>query len=267
MSGRTQLARIWSDDLGRHLLASLPDADLVGQWGAAPPGGPGGTAESPHLRLRRDLLNWARQDEEVCRWIVEAWREAHADVVAAADQALTEGLTADSVKLLEGFTAEHVLLALLTDEFDDGAALAKRFVALVSTESQRRALLPVLRLLMGEPAAAPQDRIRVVILGGHPRDESKLGRQLFGASPFEVRWRTFERKPSGGLVRRGVASVLREAGAALIITGMASHALMQCAKDYARRSSIPWKCVEKATDKQMRAALCELFPALTTHWR
>ena len=164
-------------------------------------------------------------------------------------------------------TAEHVLLALLTDEFDDGPALANRFVALVTSESQRRALLSVLRLLTGEPGAAPRHRIRLVILGGHPRDESKLGRQLFEASPFEVRWRTFERKPSGGLVRRGVASALREAGAALIITGMASHALMQCAEDYAGRSGIPWKCVEKATDKQLRAALCELFPELTTNWR
>ena len=68
-------------------------------------------------------------------------------------------------------------------------------------------------------------------------------------------------------MRKGVASVLRDANAALIITGMASHGLMQCAKDYAQRSGIPWKCIEKATDKQLRETLCELFPALTAAWK
>lgn len=34
----------------------------------------------------------------------------------------------------------------------------------------------------------------------------------------------------------------------IILTGMASHMLMQFAKDCARRSGIHWKCAEKATD-------------------
>ncbi len=41
---------------------------------------------------------------------------------------------------------------------------------------------------------------------------------------------------------------------------------MQFAKDYAQRNGIPWKCIEKATDKQLIAALHELFPELTVGW-
>ena len=93
-----------------------------------------------------------------------------------------------------------------------------------------------------------------------------MGQRLFETSPFEVRWRTFEKKPSGGVVQKAVVSVLRHADAVLIITGMASHALMHFARDCAQRSGIPWKCIDKATDKQLKAALGELFPELTVAW-
>jgi hypothetical protein len=247
------------------LLASLPDEELIEQWGPLS-GGPGGATDVSRVHLRRDLLNWARQDEEVRHWIVKAWRAAHAEVVAAADQVLTEGLTGDSGRMLEGFPAEEVLLALLTDEFDDGPELVKRFVNSVSSESQRRALLTALQHLVGDTGTACQRRVRVVILGGHPRDESKLGQRLFEKGPFEARWRTFEKKPGGGIVQRAIVNVLRHADAALIITGMASHKLMQFAKDYVQRHGIRWRCIEKATDKQLRAALRELFPELTADW-
>ncbi len=81
-----------------------------------------------------------------------------------------------------------------------------------------------------------------------------------------MRWRTFEKKPSSGLVQKTVVSVLRHADAALIVTGMVSHKLMKFAKDYAERNRIPWKCIEKATDMQLRMALRELFPDLTAYW-
>ncbi len=80
-------------------------------------------------------------------------------------------------------------------------------------------------------------------------------------------WRTFQKKPNGGTVQKDVASVLRHAEAVLIITGMASHKLMEFAKDYAKRSGIPWRCIDKATDKQLRAVLHELFPEITADWK
>src|SRR5258708_7000184 len=105
MPGQTQLPCLWSDGLGWDLLSSLPDEELAGQWGPLS-GGPSRDANGPPVQLRRDLLNWARQDDEVRRWIVNAWREAHADVVTAADHVLTEGLTSNSVRMLDGFRVE-----------------------------------------------------------------------------------------------------------------------------------------------------------------
>ena len=63
-----------------------------------------------------------------------------------------------------------------------------------------------------------------------------------------------------------MVSALRCADAALIITGMASHVLMQFAKDYGQRKGILWRCIEKATERQLRAALHDLFPELTAGW-
>jgi hypothetical protein len=136
----------------------------------------------------------------------------------------------------------------------------------VAEDGRRRALAAALARLVGEASGSPGRRPRVVILGGLRRHESALGQRVFEGSPFEVRWRAFEKRPSSGLVQKGVASVLRGADAAVIITGMASHVLMQFAKDYAQRSGLRWRCVEKATYVQLRSALREMFPELSAGW-
>ena len=188
---------VWSEHLGRCLISSLPDADLTRQWGELS----SGSLE----QLRQELLDWAGDDEEVRRWVVRAWREAHPDVVEAADQAVLEGLTEDAIRSLEAFAPEDALLALLTDEFDDGRGLARAFLSRLEDDSQRRALQIVLKGLAGEKREASPRRVRVVILGGHPRDESKLGQRLFQDGPFEVRWESFEKKPSSRLIKKAVA--------------------------------------------------------------
>jgi hypothetical protein len=93
-----------------------------------------------------------------------------------------------------------------------------------------------------------------------------LADRLFENSPFEVRWRTFEKRAGSGLVQKSVVSLLRNADGLLIITGMASHMLAQFAKDVAQRNGILWKCIEKATDSQLKAALREMFPELSVDW-
>jgi hypothetical protein len=251
--------------MGRSLLSSFPDEVLAKHWGPIVTGSPG-TSRNSQDNLRLDLLNWAQHDEEVRRWIVGAWRETHPDVVAAADQVVIEGLAGHAARTLEAFAPEEMLLAFLTDEFDDGRALAKDFVSRLQDDDQRRRVQIVLGHLVGHQGNELRRRIRVVILGGHPRDESKLGPRLFEASPFEVRWRTFEKNKTGGVVQKAVVSAVRHADAALIITGMASHALMHFAKDSAQRSGVPWRCIDKATDKQVTAALHQLFPELTATW-
>src|SRR5262249_38292223 len=123
-----------------------------------------------------------------------------------------------------------------------------------------------LQRLVGGPGARGRRRARVVILGGHARDESKLGERLFEASPFEVRWRLFEKRSSSGAIQKEGAPALCHPGAALINTGMASHTLVQFAKEYAQRHGILWRCIEKATDRQLRAALLDLFPETAAGW-
>jgi hypothetical protein len=247
------------------LLSSLPDEVLARQWGP----GPAGASEplaSLAERLRRDLLNCAGQDEEVRRWILGAWRGAHPDVVAEADQAVTERLLGDAVRALASFPTEDALLALLTDEFDDGRDLAATFLSRVQDDGRRAALAAALGRLVGETGGAPGRRPRVVILGGLQRHESELAQRIFERSPFEVRWKAFEKRPSSGLVKKGVVGVLRNADATVIVTGMVSHMLMQFAKGYAQHSGLRWRCVEKATDTQLKAALREMFPELSAGW-
>jgi hypothetical protein len=257
--------QIWSDSLAWALLCSVPNEEFVKQWGRSSPD-TSGKASGSLDQLRRDLLNWARQDEEVRRWITRVWRETHSDVVAAADQAVIEGLTGSAVQFFDSFVHEDALLAFLTDEFDDGRELAKTYLSRLDDDSQHRALQTILGCLVGDNGETARRRIRLVILGGHPRDESRLGQRVFENSPFEVRWRAFEKKTGSGLVQKGVVSVLHDADALLIITGMAGHILTQFAKDYAQRNEIVWKCVEKATENQLKAALHEMFPELQVDW-
>jgi len=61
-----------------------------------------------------------------------------------------------------------------------------------------------------------------------------------------------------------VADTLRHCDAALIVTGMASHALTQVSRAYAERRSILWRCIEKATERHVKASLREMFPDLTS---
>src|ERR1017187_2427998 len=241
--------QIWSDNLAWALLCSLPDGEFAKQWGPISTD-TSGNASGSLDQLRRDLRNWAQQDDEVRRWIVKVWRESHSDVVAAADQAVIEGLTGNAVRLLESFAHEDALLAFLTDEFDDGRELAKTFLSRLEDDRQRRALLTVFARLVDDNGETPQRRIRLVILGGHPRDESRVGQRMFENSPFEVRWRIFEKKTGSGLVQRGVVSMLHDADAVLIITGMVSHMLAQFAKDYAQRNEIIWRSEEHTSELQ-----------------
>lgn len=125
----------WSDELGGRLLSSVPDEYLMAQWGSGS-STLGAAAGAAPPELRDELVTWARQDAEVRRWLLRTWRHAHPDVVAAADHTVTEGMTSNSVQLLNQFEAVDVLLAFLTDEFEDGCKLAHSFINQVSSVNQ-----------------------------------------------------------------------------------------------------------------------------------
>jgi DNA-binding MurR/RpiR family transcriptional regulator len=61
-------------------------------------------------------------------------------------------------------------------------------------------------------------------------------------------------------VEKAVVNALRHADAAIIIGGTASHILVQLAKQTAQRFEVAWLCIDKASDKQVTAALGQLFP-------
>lgn len=200
--------QIWCDALGRALLASLPEEVIVTHWGPIP----AETSDSharPGDRLREALPTWAREDHEVRRWALGAWREAHPDVVAAADQAVIEGLTGDAARALVSFPPEEAVLALLTDEFDDGRELATTFARRVDDGGPRRALFGALARLVGDSGAAARRSVRVVIIGGRQRDESTVGQRLFEGAPSRrspAPGASRRRSPASCVTRRGRSS-------------------------------------------------------------
>jgi hypothetical protein len=135
--------------------------------------------------------------------------------------------------------------------------LARELVAELHGEGLRQQFEAVLARWS---TSGPQEKAaRVVIFGGHPRDESRLG-SLFEDGPFEVRWRVCERRQGDSVDRGLIADALTSADAAIIITGMASHNIMELARGLAKARGLRWRCVEKATAGQLTTALEEMFP-------
>jgi hypothetical protein len=75
-----------------------------------------------------------------------------------------------------------------------------------------------------------------------------------------LRWKAFERKQGSGAILKAVADALRNADAAIIVVGMASHSLVHVARQEAERRGIRWRCIPRASDGQLMDALFGLFP-------
>jgi hypothetical protein len=250
----------WTNALGARLLGSLPAEDLVAvavAHGVMPDG-----EAAPLARLRRELALRAAESEALRRDVRQAWRAAHAEMVAATQlvHLSIADVTAQCELLVAQFSADDILLELLTDEHDDGWQLARELVAEIRGESLRQQFD---NLLVAWTAESSREKLaRVVIFGGHPRDESRLA-PLFESGPFELRWRVCERRQGDSVDRALVADALTSADAVIIITGMASHNIMDLARGYAKQRGLRWRCVEKATEGQLTSTLREMFPELT----
>lgn len=246
----------WTEDLAQALLMAVSNDKLIAEWGP-----PAGACCGPALSAsasRRQLIAWARSDEPVRRWIVQAWRAEHTALIDVTAPLDIEELARQSAELLKSYEAHDLLLALLTDEHDDGRELADRFVQSLESDGEQRRFRTLLARLTSAPALTPERRARVVIFGGHPRDESKMSRRLFEHSPFDVVWKTCHQP--GEAPSKVLTDSLRYADAVIVITSMASHALAERAKRHANVRRIPWRCIGKATDAQLKVALAELFP-------
>ena len=244
--------QVWSDTLARALLDDLPDEAITGFWETA------GDRSAGQLRV--ELTAWARDDAEVRRWITAAWRDRHEPLVDESESYAPEELAARGAVLWEQF-GDALLLALLTDEAARGADLAETFIAHLASARHRQLASAVLTRLLGGAPAAPQTVKRVVVFGGHPRDAANLDEPLSSLGPFDIRWETFERTGAGGSAdTRSIATSLVGADAAIIVLGMASHALASVVRSHAQASGIPCRTINRATRRQLTESLSGLFP-------
>ncbi len=195
----------WTTALGARLLRSLPGDALAELASAHGAGKDGELSALP--RVRRELLRRAGECEALQGRIRRAWRAAHGDVVAATQlmHLSVAGAASPCESLLGQFSPEDLLLELLTDEHDDGWQLAREFVQELRGDALRQQFEG---LLAGWQTQGPLAKAaRVVIFGGHPRDESRLA-PLFEAGPFELRWRVCERRQGDSADRGLIADAL-----------------------------------------------------------
>jgi hypothetical protein len=264
MSVSAQVLSRWSDALARALISSLT-ADQLEEFSSVCDCDDG-LAERASMSADFDpIIARVRDDADVRDALKRAWRLAHSDVVAAGELISIENSMAQCEAMLSRFGAEQIVLELLTDEHDDGWELASWVTENVGHDSVRRELSAILNRLSEDPpepsgpASLPGHIIRVVIFGGHQRDENKLSRRLFENTPFDVRWKPCE-KNQGSPDDKELNEALKHADAAIIVTNLVSHNVMYNVKRFARENGIAWKCVTKATEAQLRVAFGELFP-------
>ncbi len=187
----------WSDELACAILSSIPDDEIERLWLAAERErrGDSGAVASAH---RDSLIRRFRTDPALRFTLMQVWRKCHAEVVDAAQIVSIDGSEDQCEAILRQFRAEEVLLELITDEHDDGWALAQWTVDNVKNDRLQRDLVALLDCWSGKTGSAGQAAnveaaFRIVVFGGHQRDESKMNRRLFENSPFDVRWKPCEK--------------------------------------------------------------------------
>ncbi len=261
----TKLELDWTDTLGARLLADLPAADVarLAEQFADP-----AEAESwsDATLAAAGVLEAARRDRPCRRALVAAWRQLHAELIEAARIMSIHSSAEHCSRMLEHFGPEPVLLEILTDEDGDGRDMATWIIASVEPAATRRQLESLLETWYADrPATAALEdsgpRKRVVIFGGHQRDESKLAQRLFAQSPFDVRWKPCA-KHQGSPDDRVLEDAMSHADGVIVVTSMVSHNVMRAVKRYVQEYNIPWRAVSKATELQLRAIFAELFPEL-----
>jgi hypothetical protein len=256
---------VWSAELASDLLRSLPEDAIDGLLGPHAAGWHASQAGEKAERERHQQLIARSLDEAVLqRAIQQAWRQQHFDLVAAAQFISIDGPAEQCESLLSQFAADEILLELITDDQVDGWALAQWTVENVQSELLRRELGELLRRWSGETDRLTKPtqvvtRRRIVIFGGHQRDESKMNRRLFEDSLFDVRWKPCE-KTQGKPNDKDLIDAMAHADAVILVTSMVSHNIMGTVKRYTGENNIPLRMVGKATDLQLRNVLEELYP-------
>jgi len=268
LQSNPQGVAFWTDHLALAFLESIANDTLVEL--VADEQDITGAENAPTNDPAAWLQSHSRNRGQLQLAIMRAWRQANTEVVSAAQLIAIDSSAEHCEAMLRQFSASDLLLELITGDRDDGWELASWVADNVKNESVRRELSAILQdwstsdvtssdVTGNSPDLETQPKVRVVIFGGHVRDGQKMTERLFEGSPFEVRWRPFE-KGTGVPTIKVINEATANSDAALVVTTMVSHAIMQMVKRSVRDTGIQFLAIPKATDIHLTAALGKLFP-------
>lgn len=255
----------WSARLALALVGDLADSAVIALAKQLP--ALDSATPTTELRLlRRRIVDQSSRSPELRGALMRGWRESKPELLAevirelasCSDPSIATGA------LLQRFTARDILLEMITDPNDQGWTVAEEWVTALRADRLRSEFATVLREFAdpsGLDESPAQKRIRVVIFGGHPRDESELAARIFPNGPFDIRWKASERL--GVQVRHVVTSSLNFADGAIVVTCRVSHEVMHAVKRHCQIYNLPVEIVVKATQVQIKQALRTMFPGAT----
>jgi hypothetical protein len=250
MSGTSNLD--WPFGLSHALIASLPDEDIEE------------LADGFETRqtAANYLMSQSRRDSTLRRSIIERWRMHRPDLISESDFMPVETSIERCEWMVSSFGMQDILIEMITDD-KVGWGLTEWTIDNLGGEADRSLFRKVFHELSNDNA--PQlDRNettpRIVIFGGHVRDEQKIRRRIFDQINCDAKWKLFEKRDNGTPDERIVIDAMSNADAVLVITSMISHVVMHMVKRFAQKHDIPWMAIPKATDLHIKSALNELFP-------
>lgn len=242
----------WPSGLSEALVTSLTTGDL--QEFAHRIGGNGDACGL--------VIQQTKTDRSLRKLIIERWRMRRSELVAEAEFMPIDSSVDRCDWMIRKFGVTDVLLEMITDE-EMGWGLAEWTVQNLERESDRIRFQRVFEMLSDDSPQfdRKEGRRRIVIIGGHVRDEEKMRRLVFSKAHFDVRWKLFEKKKGSGTPDdKTIIDAIAGSDAVLIVTSMISHVVMHIVKSVAKKERIPWLPIQKATELNLKSALMQLFP-------
>lgn len=214
-------------------------------------------ADLPEERLA--ACSDAPTDDKGRRQLMDTWRDAHAELCQLMSDFPLKCAPEKLIASCERFGEAAVLLEMITDPHDDGWELARWTVRHLPPSPVRAEMDRLLASWFpGQENSQESKRdLRIVIFGGHPRDESKFQDHHFDAANVTFVWNTFE-KGRGTPDRRTIDQSMQTAEAVVVVTKLVSHNVMQMVKRSASAMDVPFCCIDKATASQLEHAIREI---------
>lgn len=246
----------WSQKFCDAILADLPEEELL----AFSQEIVGADLASISAASNRDQLASVVHGSQVVQTqLMSVWRDAHAELCLWMSSLPLRSSPDQLLACCERFSEAAVLLEMITDPHDDGWELASwtvRDLPPSSVRSELERLLTSWDTGAGEDVA-PKSDCRIVVFGGHPRDESKFYDHQFAAANVTLTWNTFE-KGRGTPDQRTIEQSMQTADAVIVVTKLVSHNVMQMVKRSANALDIPFCYIDKATASQLERVIREI---------